>query len=75
MIAINVLASAVIALHVYQTFYSMNAITDWMSGVYYKGHFAAVVMDAIRLAYNRGLFDGFVAGSLLVLILKRDRSK
>lgn len=54
--------------------HAMNELTDWLSGIQtWHGPFSAATMAAIRLVYQRGLFDGFVAGVLLVLILKRDR--
>lgn len=64
---------ATVAVHVYSAAITMDAVYDWLSGVTYTGRFAATVMDCVRLAYQRGCFDGFVAGALLVLILKRDK--
>lgn len=72
---LQVVVLATIAFHVYSAATTMDSIYDWLSGVTYQGHFAATVMDCVRLAYQRGCFDGFVAGTLLVLILKRDKGR
>jgi len=52
----------------------MNQITDWFSGVHYHGLFRGAVQAALRLAYLRGIFDGFLLGAVLVLIISRRRN-
>jgi hypothetical protein len=65
-------AVVLIVFHLFTAYRAMNELTDWLGDIHYNGMFAGTVVAALRLVYWRGIFDGFIAGAVVVLILKRD---
>jgi hypothetical protein len=59
--------------HVTSTILAINGVTDWLAGINYHGIFSGPIISALRLIYMRGIFDGFIAGAIIVLIFHKGK--